>query len=160
MRSRYVVYPQSSRELDDRVASYANSTRSVRTLSCRPQIAEENLKQSAQFHGVNPARLLFSNKTAWINHTLVKSAADLVLDTFVKNGHTSSADALWAGAPLVTLRGTRFGSKVASSLVSAMGVPELATHSVREYENLCGARAAASPQCGTTDSRVHAELCA
>ena len=60
--------------------------------------------------------------------------ADLVIDTFPYNGHTTTSDALWAGCPVLTLAGETFPSRVAGSLLSAIGVPELITYSLDDYE--------------------------
>lgn len=62
--------------------------------------------------------------------------ADLFLDTFNCNAHTTASDALWAGLPLVTRAGNSFSGRVAASLLNAAGVPELITHSNEEYETL------------------------
>jgi predicted O-linked N-acetylglucosamine transferase (SPINDLY family) len=60
--------------------------------------------------------------------------ADLFLDTLPYNAHSSACDALWAGIPVVTCRGTTFAGRVASSILRAIGLPELVTHSLVEYE--------------------------
>ena len=78
----------------------------------------ENLRVEFAARGVMPSRIVASDTVAWMDHIVTKKAADIVLDTFLKNGHTSSADALWAGVPLVTRRGTRLGNRIASSLIS------------------------------------------
>jgi predicted O-linked N-acetylglucosamine transferase (SPINDLY family) len=60
--------------------------------------------------------------------------ADLFLDTWPYNAHTTASDALWGGCPLLTLRGETFAGRVASSLLTAVGVPELIAESVARYE--------------------------
>jgi predicted O-linked N-acetylglucosamine transferase (SPINDLY family) len=60
--------------------------------------------------------------------------ADLFLDTFPVNAHTTASDALWAGLPVLTLSGETFVSRVAGSLLHSLGLPELITHSVSDYE--------------------------
>ena len=62
--------------------------------------------------------------------------ADLVLDTLPYNAHTTASDALWAGVPVVTCAGTTFAGRVAASLLHAVGLPELVTSSLAEYEAL------------------------
>ena len=62
--------------------------------------------------------------------------ADLFVDTLPYNAHTTASDALWAGLPLITVRGTTFAGRVAASLLHAAGVPELVTGSLGEYEAL------------------------
>ena len=64
------------------------------------------------------------------------SLADLFLDTLPYNAHTTASDALWAGVPLVTCRGTAFPGRVAASLLTAVGLPELVTESAEEFEAL------------------------
>ncbi|KAF0684889.1 Aste57867_23133 [Aphanomyces stellatus] len=101
--------------------------------------ARRNLEAEAARHGVPAERLVFTRMAPWINHTWVKQAADIVLDTSLKNGHTTLIDALWAGIPVVTLQGDRMANRAASSAVASMG-PALrhvmVTHSFKEYEDV------------------------
>ena len=60
--------------------------------------------------------------------------ADLFLDTWPYNAHTTASDALWAGLPVLTCAGETFASRVAGSLLTSIGLPELITHSLPEYE--------------------------
>jgi len=62
--------------------------------------------------------------------------ADLFLDTWPYNAHTTASDALWAGVPVLTLMGKSFASRVAASLLNAVGLPELITNTQEEYETL------------------------
>jgi predicted O-linked N-acetylglucosamine transferase (SPINDLY family) len=62
--------------------------------------------------------------------------ADLFLDTLPYNAHTATSDALWAGLPVLTCLGTAFPGRVAASLLNAIGLPELVTRSLDEYEGL------------------------
>ena len=62
--------------------------------------------------------------------------ADLFLDTLPCNAHTTASDALWAGLPVLTRAGTAFAGRVAASLLYAVGLPELVTHSFEDYEAL------------------------
>jgi predicted O-linked N-acetylglucosamine transferase (SPINDLY family) len=62
--------------------------------------------------------------------------ADLFLDTLPCNAHTTASDALWAGLPILTCRGETFAGRVAGSLLTAIGMPELVTGSPREYERV------------------------
>jgi len=62
--------------------------------------------------------------------------ADLFLDTFPYNAHTTTSDALWTGLPVLTLMGQSFASRVAASLLNAIGLPEFITASQEEYEAL------------------------
>ncbi len=62
--------------------------------------------------------------------------ADLFLDTLPYNAHTTGSDALWAGLPLITCRGESFAGRVGASLLAAIGLPELVTSNLEEYESL------------------------
>jgi predicted O-linked N-acetylglucosamine transferase (SPINDLY family) len=69
-------------------------------------------------------------------HLARHQQADLFLDSFPYNAHTTASDALWAGLPLLTLMGESFASRVAASLLYAIDLPELVTSSQAEYESL------------------------
>ena len=62
--------------------------------------------------------------------------ADLFLDTLPYTAHTTGSDALWAGLPLLTCLGSTFPGRVAASLLHAVGIPELITETLEDYENL------------------------
>ncbi|HET7198849.1 MAG TPA: tetratricopeptide repeat protein, partial [Burkholderiales bacterium] len=92
-----------------------------------------NLRREARRLGVDPARLVFSPLTSVEAHLSRLQVADLFLDTFPYNAHTTASEALWSGLPLVTVTGDTFASRVASSLLHAAGLPELVTRSFAEY---------------------------
>jgi predicted O-linked N-acetylglucosamine transferase (SPINDLY family) len=69
-------------------------------------------------------------------HLARHRCADLFLDTLPYNAHTTASDALWAGLPVLTCLGTTFAGRVAASLLHAIGLPELVTRSLEEYEAL------------------------
>lgn len=96
--------------------------------------AEANLRREAEARGVDPARLVFAPSLPHAEHLGRLALADLFLDTFAVNAHTTASDALWAGLPVLTLAGRQFAARVAASLVTAAGLPELATTSPGEYE--------------------------
>jgi protein O-GlcNAc transferase len=100
------------------------------------QPAEENLRKEAAARGVDPARLLFAERTRLQDHLARHRLADLFLDTLPYNAHTTASDALWTGLPLVTCRGRSFAGRVAASLLHAAGLPELVTNNLEEYEAL------------------------
>lgn len=97
---------------------------------------EKNLRESAQVRGVSPDRLIFADPMDPVSHLSRLSLADLFLDTFPCNAHTTASDALWAGVPVLTLSGQSFQSRVAASLLSALNLHELITKSIAEYEAL------------------------
>lgn len=99
-------------------------------------IAEVNLKKESKKRGVDPKRLAFSGRLTKDKHLARLALADLALDTFTCNGHTSSSDCLWAGVPVVTMIGKHFASRVSASLLTAIDLPELVTKTPGQYEKL------------------------
>ena len=98
--------------------------------------AKKNLRLEAQKRGVSPDRLVFAPRAAIEDHLSRHQHADLFLDTFNVNAHTTATDSLWAGLPVLTLQGEQFAARVASSLLDAVGMPELITKSEQEYEGM------------------------
>lgn len=96
--------------------------------------AMENLKREAERRGVDPARLIFAPRLRNEDHLARHSLADLFIDTFPCNAHTTASDALWAGLPIVTCLGETFASRVAASLLTAMGMPDCVTHDLLSYK--------------------------
>ena len=96
----------------------------------------QNLSREARNRGIDPSRLVFAPKLPLDRHLGRMRAADLFLDTLPCNAHTTASDALWAGLPVLTSAGDTFASRVAGSLLSAVGMPELISGSMREYEDL------------------------
>ena len=96
----------------------------------------ENLKKEAQKRGVDAQRLVFADRVPLSDHLARHRQADLFLDTYPYNAHTTTSDALWAGLPVLTLKGQSFASRVAASLLNAIGLPELITSTQEEYEAL------------------------
>jgi predicted O-linked N-acetylglucosamine transferase (SPINDLY family) len=79
----------------------------------------QNLAQQAKAQGVDPARIIYAPELPPQQHLARLTLADLFLDTLPYNAHTTASDALWAGVPLLTLRGTAFPGRVAASLLTA-----------------------------------------
>ena len=98
--------------------------------------AEQNLRKAAGKRGVNPDRLVFAPRVSPAEHLARHRQADLFLDTFRYNAHTTASDALCAGLPLVTMPGKSFASRVAASLLNAVGLPELIAQTPEDYEQL------------------------
>lgn len=98
--------------------------------------AEANLRREAAAVGIDPARLIFGAKLPKAEHLRRIPLADLCLDTRIYTGHTTTSDVLWAGVPVVALRGRHFASLVSTSGLTAMGMPDLVTASLEEYEAL------------------------
>jgi protein O-GlcNAc transferase len=98
--------------------------------------AEGNLRHEAEKRGISADRLMFAPRVPLGDHLARSSLADLFLDTTPYNAHTTGSDALWAGVPLVTCLGSTFASRVGASLLKAIGLDELVTSSLQDYEAL------------------------
>jgi predicted O-linked N-acetylglucosamine transferase (SPINDLY family) len=98
--------------------------------------AAGNLRKEAVLRGISPERLIFAQGLPLPEHLARHSLADLFLDTFPCNAHTTASDALWAGLPVLTRMGESFASRVAASLLSAIHLPELVTTTEATYEQL------------------------
>jgi protein O-GlcNAc transferase len=98
--------------------------------------ATANLREQARRQGLAPERLVFAARVPIAAHLARHALADLFLDTFPYNAHTTANDALFAGLPLVTCAGETFASRVAGSQLHALGLPELVSHSLQAYEAL------------------------
>ena len=110
---------------------------SVLWLRAENQTAIANLKTEAQTRGIESARLVFANRVPQLSDHLARlRLADLFLDTLPFNAHTTASDALWAGLPVLTQIGSTFAGRVAASVLKAINLPELITHSPEEYEAL------------------------
>ena len=99
-------------------------------------ILMDNLRREAHARGVDPTRLVFAARAPLADHLARHQVADLFLDTWPCNAHTTASDALWAGLPVLTRLGKSFSSRVGSSLVRAVGLPELSVLSNADYEEL------------------------
>jgi protein O-GlcNAc transferase len=101
------------------------------------EIADKHLRQEAKRRGIFPARLRFAEKLpAKEEHLTRLELADLALDTRIYNGHMTTIDALWACVPVITLQGSHFASRSSSSILTAIGLPELISRNLGEYEAL------------------------
>jgi predicted O-linked N-acetylglucosamine transferase (SPINDLY family) len=95
-----------------------------------------NLRKEAGTRGIDPGRLIFAPVLPPDRHLGRHRLADLFLDTLPYNAHTSCSDALWAGVPVITCYGKSFPGRVAASLLKAIGLPELVTTRLEDYEAL------------------------
>jgi protein O-GlcNAc transferase len=109
---------------------------SVLWLFCDRASAEANLRQAAVERGIDPARVIFARRLPLEQHMSRHRLADLFLDTLIYNAHTTAADALWMGLPVVTWLGQSFAGRVAASLLRAVGMPDLVTDNLEDYERL------------------------
>ncbi|HXM84777.1 MAG TPA: tetratricopeptide repeat protein [Stellaceae bacterium] len=93
-----------------------------------------NLRREAEKRGVKPEKLVFAPRLKRDQHLARQGAADLFLDTLYCGAHTTASDALWAGLPVLTHLGPCFAGRVASSLLTSVGLPELIARSPEDYE--------------------------
>jgi protein O-GlcNAc transferase len=108
---------------------------SVLWLHERAARAADSLRREASARGVDPERLVFAERMPRLaDHLARHRAADLFIDTFPFNAHTTAVDALWAGLPVLTCMGESFAGRVAGSLLHAIGLPELIATTAEEYE--------------------------
>lgn len=107
---------------------------SVLWLWVNDDLARENLRAYARSLDVDDARLIFAGRLPVDQHLHRLKLADLFLDTFPCNAHTTASDALKAGLPILTCQGEAFASRVAASLLTALDLPELITKNPAEYE--------------------------
>jgi protein O-GlcNAc transferase len=97
--------------------------------------ASANLRREAAARGVDPSRLVFAPRVPSLSDHLARHRlADLFLDTLPYGAHTTSMDALWAGLPVLTCRGATFVGRIAASQLHAVGLANLVTESLQDYE--------------------------
>ncbi len=110
--------------------------RSVLFLYAENEWAKANLIEEAGLRGIDSIRLVFGGRIPTEEYLARYQVCDLFLDTFPYNAGTTASDALWVGLPVLTLMGQSFASRVAASLLKAIGLPELITNSQEQYETL------------------------
>jgi FkbM family methyltransferase len=99
--------------------------------------AQHNLRRETEQRGIDPNRLIFATRVPLVEDHLARyRLADMFLDTSPYNAHTTASDCLRVGLPVVTYLGKTFSGRVAASLLQAIGMPELITHSLEDYEAL------------------------
>lgn len=140
-------YKISPEVFDSWMRVLAQVPNSVLWLMSRNEIAQGNLRKEAQARGIDASRLVFAKRVPRVEDHLARyRQADLFLDTHPYNAHTTCADALMAGLPVLTRMGHSFPSRVAGSVLHAVGMPELVTHDVAGYEALAVALATDRPR--------------
>jgi predicted O-linked N-acetylglucosamine transferase (SPINDLY family) len=92
-----------------------------------------NLRREAAARGADPSRLVFAQHRPNAEYLGLYRHADLFLDTWPYNAHTTASDALWAGCPVLTWLGETFAGRVAASLLTAVGLPQLIVADVEAY---------------------------
>lgn len=131
--SNYKITPQA---LDSWMRILHRVKDSVLWLLEDHPITARNLRNEVGKRGINPQRVMFASRMPLPEHLARHRLAGLFLDTLPYNAHTTASDALWAGLPVVTCPGESFASRVAASLLNAIGLPELITHTSEEFESL------------------------
>jgi len=129
-------YKISPREFDIWMRVLGEVEGSVLWLFKANNWAERNLRKEAEKRGIDPLRLIFADRVSQSEHLARHKHADLFVDTFNYNAHTTASDALWAGLPVVTKQGNQFAARVAASLLTAVGLPELITTTEEAYKRL------------------------
>jgi predicted O-linked N-acetylglucosamine transferase (SPINDLY family) len=119
-----------------RILAATTDQRSVLWLLADNDTAQANMLRSADAHGVARERLIFAPRVAPPEYLARFQCADLMLDTFPYNAGTTASDALWMGLPIVTWSGRTYISRMAGSLLTAVGLPDLVTESLADYEQL------------------------
>jgi predicted O-linked N-acetylglucosamine transferase (SPINDLY family) len=114
----------------------AQTPGSVLWLKQAGEKAAANLIRTARDHGIDPSRLVFAQPAPLEVHLARHQLADLFLDTLPYNAHATACDALWAGLPVLTRKGGAFAARVAASLLTAAGLPELIVQTAEDYEAL------------------------
>jgi predicted O-linked N-acetylglucosamine transferase (SPINDLY family) len=120
------TYKLSPHMLDLWSRILADAPRTVLWMLAWNPHAKENLLRELAARGVAPERVFFAAKLDLASHIARLRAADLFLDTWPCNAHTTASEALWAGVPVLTVPGPTFASRVAASLVTACGLADLA----------------------------------
>ncbi len=115
----------------------AAQPRAVLWISAPTEGAGPRFLSAASRAGIDPGRIHFAGRVAGQDEHLARLfAADLLLDAFPYNAHSSAGDALWAGVPVITCSGRSFASRVCGGLLHAVGLPGLVTDSLEDYERL------------------------
>jgi predicted O-linked N-acetylglucosamine transferase (SPINDLY family) len=118
--------------------------------------ATANLRRAAEARGVASERLVFAAARPQTEHLGRLQNADIVLDTLPVNAHTTASDALWAGVPIVTRPGEPFVSRVAASIISAAGLPELVARDDEDYVRIAKELAQNPEHLASVKERVRA----
>lgn len=127
------IYKISPHMLDLWARILAGAPNTVLWMLTWTQHGHLNLSKELAARGVDLDRVLFAPKMAVEHHIARLRCADLFLDTWPCNAHTTASEALWAGVPVLTVPGATYASRVAASLVSACGLPEMACADEEAY---------------------------
>lgn len=126
----------TSQEFDIWMRLLARVDKSCLWLTGKNEWVAPNLREQAIKRGIDPGRIVFADRVEMSEHLARHVHADLFLDTFNYNAHTTANEALWAGLPVLTKIGKQFSARVAASQLHAVGLSELVTNGEYEYEQL------------------------
>jgi predicted O-linked N-acetylglucosamine transferase (SPINDLY family) len=107
--------------------------KSVLWLMCKSDEARDNIRNRITAAGIDGKRVVFTKVVPYEEHMARLTLADVGLDTFPVNGHTTTSEQLWAGLPVLTMKGTHFASRVSESLLRAVDLPELIADNENDY---------------------------
>ena len=93
-------------------------------------------KKRAEIKGINPDRIVLADHLSNDEHLKRIELADLFLDTFPYNAHTTASDAARMGTPIITLKGNSFQSRVGASILNCIAMNDLVTNNKKDYQNL------------------------
>lgn len=110
---------------------------SVLWIMCDNEFSRGNFLRYMIDAGIEANRIVFAKSLPYDRHVARLQAADIGLDTFPYNGHTTTSDKLWAGLPVVTMKGSNFASRVSESLLNALGMPQLVAPDAKSYVDFC-----------------------
>ncbi len=110
-----------------------NAKKAILWLMLDGEVPRANFLKAMAKRSVSPDQIIFAPKTAYPAHIARLQAADVGLDTFPYNGHTTTSDKLWAGLPVLTMRGSNFASRVSESLLNAIGLSELVAETPADF---------------------------
>ena len=144
----------------DRFALWMQTLRlvphSVLMLLAESEAQQHNLNLAAEQHGVSHERIVFAERKGFEDYLAQYHCVDLFLDTGPYNAGTTASDALWMGVPVLTLQGQTFAGRMASSLLSALNLPELIAYSAEQYVQSAVALGGQADEFQRIKQKVHA----
>jgi predicted O-linked N-acetylglucosamine transferase (SPINDLY family) len=98
--------------------------------------ATQNLKEQVVLHGINPSRVIFAARTSYEIYCQRLTLSDIYLDTYPYNAGSTARDVLSNRVPMVTLCGKTMVSRMAASMLHSLGLEDLITHNLSDYQEL------------------------
>ena len=115
---------------------YLDGSNSILWILVSNSDAKKNLKLEAKQNGVNENRIIFAKKIPVNEHLKRMQIADLFLDTFPCNAHTTASEAIRMALPIITISGESFASRVAKSILNQVNLNGLVVSNEKDYQNL------------------------